>query len=211
MGKQQGVAITVLLIVIILTGCATQKTLTREEALNLRNEQIAATTRIYQDVTHEDVLIAVDKLWRLADGSDFQITHTENAIMATRHWLFYFVIGAVFGVDNWYVLAEQNESDVKVSVRVNTSAAPLAPVPVAGTTNTAFSVTTLPPIESTVQGGALYAIFYARLDYLLGKSTEWWDCSTAAKKIAALNLAGNTDPLCFAPNMKDRRPEGVSK
>lgn len=198
-----------LVLVFVLAGCAEQKMLTREESLKIRNEQIAATTKIYQNTQKEDVLVAVDKLFRLADGSDFQITHSENSIAGSRRWLVYMVLAAVFGVDNWYVAADQIGNDVKVVVRVNTSNAPIAPMPVAGNVDTSYSMMTLPPVESTIQGNALYAIFFNRLDYLLGKSTEWWDCTTAEEKTRELNLVGDTGPLCMMINMKDNLPEGV--
>lgn len=161
--------------------------LTREEALKARNESIAATTRIFENVKKEDVLIAVDKIFRLCDGSDFKLNHTESAVTGSRRWSIYLVLNAVFGVDNWIVTADQIDDNVKVTVLVNSSATTIA-VPLVGDTP--------PDINSTIPGNALYAVFFNRLGYLLGESTEWWDCETAKKKIKELGLNGEIDPLC---------------
>ncbi len=192
---------------VILMGCAETKYLTREESLKLRNEQIEATTKTYDAVTKEDVLIAVDKLFRLADGDDFQITHTENSIFGKRRWTIYLVLAASMGVDNWIVSAEDEKGlkTVKVTVRVQTSASSITPMmTTAGTNN--WSVATLPPIEDSIQGRALYYIFFSRLDYLLGKSTKWLNCDEAEADIKEKKIKGFTDALCNSFNMKDISP-----
>jgi len=171
--------------------------LTREEALRATDEKIAATTRIFENVKAEDVLIAVDKIFRLCDGSDFKLNHTESAVTGSRRWSIYLVLNAVFGVDNWIVTADQIDDNVKVTVLVNSSATTIA-VPLVGDA--------VPDINSTIPGNALYAVFFNRLDYLLGKSTEWWDCETAKKKIKELGLNGEIDSLCHF-TVKDDKPK----
>lgn len=171
----------------LVSGCAAQK-MTRQETLEMRNTQIAATTRIYENVTKEDVLVAADTIFRLADDSDFEIAHGENEVTGTHRWLVYFVIGLAYGVENWVVNAEQINGSVKVSVRVSTLAH---------------------DVETPVQGAAIYAIFFNRMDYLLGKSGAWWDCDTAKQKIEQLNLTGSIRALC-SPFIDDDAPESLS-
>ena len=182
---------------VFVSACANAPVLTREESLKARDEKIAATTRIYENVKAEDVLIAADKIFRLCDGSDFQISHTENAVTGSRQWSIYLVLNAVFGVDNWIVTADQIDDNVKVTLFVCTAGAPML-VPLMGATT--------PDINSTIPGNALYAVFFNRLDYLLGRSTEWWDCETAEKKIKELGLHGVIDPLCSITT-NDDKPE----
>lgn len=184
--------------IVFASACANNtNVLTREEALRATNEKIAATTRIYENVKAEDVLIAVDKIFHLCDGSDFNLSHTKSAVTGSRQWMIYLVLNLVMGVDNWIVTADQIGDNVKVKVLVNSSATSML-VPLMGDA--------MPDINSTIPGNALYAVFFNRLDYLLGKSTEWWDCETAEKKIKELGLNGEIDPLCSI-TVKDDKPE----
>jgi len=196
------------LLILLLCGCATIPQLTREESLKLRNEQIATTTKIYNNVTKEDVLIATDKLFRLADGDDFTITHTENTVLGNRRWLIYLVLAAAMGQDNWIVAAEENPVDktVKVVVRVSTVSNNLAPMMTTGGANT-WSVATLPGVENTIPGKALYYIFFKRLDYLLGITDEWLDCERADAIIKEEKISGSTECLCNSFNIKDSKPD----
>ena len=200
--------ITVLILLLFLiTSCAPQnKILTREEALRERSEQIAATTRTYYNIKSDEVLIAADRLFRLADGSDFDIVHTENSVIANRKWLVYLVFAAAFGTDHWIVLAEQDGANVKVAVRVNTTNTPIAPMATTGGSQT-WTAVTLPGVESSIKGRALYEIFFQRLDYLLGKSIEWWDCPKAEQKIEEMKLEGLYEPLCNSFNIADDHPD----
>lgn len=200
--------------ILILTGCAPQKYLTREESLALRNKQIEDTTRIYSGVSKEDVLIAVDSLFRLADGNDFKITHTENSVIGERHWSVYLVLAASFGQDRWIVATEENQKDktVKVIVRVTSIGSPV--IPMIGATNSgtmSSSVLALPGVESTIPGDALYYIFFHRLEYLLEKRDQWLDCKEADDVIKKANLTGSIECLCNSFNMNDSRPDLYGK
>jgi hypothetical protein len=208
MKKSQFPLICLLLFCFIFSSCATTKQpLTREESLQLRKEQIEATTRLYKDVTPEEVLIAVDRLFRLADGDDFKIFHTENAIIANRRWSVYLIIAAGFGNDSWIVAAEENSNEkiVKVVVRVSTNSSPV--IPMMTTAPNTWTVATLPGVESTSSGKALYFIFFQRLDYLLGKTNKWLDCGEAKEIIKSEKIPGNVDCLCNPFNITDLRPE----
>lgn len=202
------------LILLLFIGCTSQKYLTREESLALRNKQIEDTTRIYSDVSKDDVLIAVDSIFRLADGNDFKITHTENAIIGERQWLVYLVFAAAFGQDRWIVATEENQKDktVKVVVRVTSLSSPV--VPMVGTTNSDVrtgSVLALPGVESTIPGDALYYIFFHRLEYLLGKRNQWLDCAEANNIIKKAHLTGSIECLCNPFNINDSRPDLYGK
>ena len=114
--------VMLVLCVVVVSGCATTRPkLSREEWLSV-------SSRTYVGVTKDQVLIAAEKLFNLADGDDFQIVHTDDGLYATRNWSIYLVISAVFGTDYWQMQAIQNEDGVKATVRINTQAAPLAPI-----------------------------------------------------------------------------------
>jgi len=197
----------ILVLALTFFGCATQKQLTREESLKLRNEQIETTTKIYNNVSKEQVLIAVDRLFRLCDSDDFKIAHMENAVTGERRWLIYLVLAAAAGQDQWIVAAEEDavNKKVKVVVRVTQTASTFIPMATTGGSNT-WTVATLPGVESTVPGKALYFIFFKRLDYLLGKTDNWLDCDTASKIIEEQKMEGSIECLCNPFNIIDAKP-----
>ena len=84
--------------VALLSACAAPPQLTREE-------YFAATTRVYEGVTPEEVFKAAERLMRLADGDDFLITHYREGMRAARPRSAFLVIAAANGVDHGDVRA----------------------------------------------------------------------------------------------------------
>lgn len=189
--------VMLVLCVVVVSGCATTRPkLSREEWLSV-------SSRTYVGVTKDQVLIAAEKLFNLADGDDFQIVHTDDGLYATRNWSIYLVISAVFGTDYWQMQAIQNEDGVKATVRINTQAAPLAPMM---TTGSAWTVTSLPMAGAPIDGTAIYDIFWDRMDYLLAKKSEWMTCKDSDEKIKKGIVWGANEALCNSFNMKDTLP-----
>jgi len=199
-----------LLISTLLIGCAAQKPLTREEALKQREILAATTVRVYSDTSQEEVLKATEKILLLADGSDFKITHTKNAVIGNRLWSYYFVIGYVIGWDKWLVVAEKNGKDTTVGIRIyqDVQGFPMvAREPSMGGTGADWSIATLPSIENTYPGKAIYELFFRRLDYFLGKSKKWTNCESAALLVEEKKIDGDLTPLCDQITIKDDKPE----
>lgn len=194
--------IMVVLFASLLGGCAVQhQPQTREEWLN-------TTTRSYGGLTKDQVLSATEKLFRLADGNDFIIVHTEEGIQATRPWTVYLVLAAAMGTDYWTVRASQSGDVVKISAQVNTQAQAVTPMP---TTNSGtWTAGTMPMAGSPVVGTAIYDVFWARLDYLLGKTDEWMTCDKANKRVSDGITWGANECLCNSFNMKDELPEKLA-
>ncbi|MCZ4065392.1 hypothetical protein NB636_10370 [Oxalobacter aliiformigenes] len=187
---------------LIITGCATQHpTMTREEWLN-------TTTRHYEDKTKEEVFSAAEKLFTLSDGNDYTFQHTDDSLYAVRKWSMYFVIGFASGTDNWVVTAKETEKGVKASVRASIDGSGMAPMPTVGGD---ISAGTIPLAGTPVTGTSLYELFWARMDYLLGKRSEWMTCEEAdARKKSGVTWGWN-DPLCNSFNVTDEAPTGKKK
>lgn len=169
-----------------------------------RTEWLAMTQRDYVGVTKDQALEAAEKLLRLADGDDFQITHTEEGLSATRNWLAYLVIAAASGTDFWAIKATPIKEGVRVSMQVNTQSQAVSPM---ATTGNNWTATTMPMSGSPVTGTAIYDVFWARLDYLLGKTTQWMTCETADERVSKKITWGNNEALCNGFNMKDENPQ----
>lgn len=87
--------------VMILGGCATHAPLTRDESL-------ALTTRTYSGVVKQQALDEIERLFRLADGNDFRLAHSDTGFRATR--------GHAAAESWWDVRADPVESGVKLVV-----------------------------------------------------------------------------------------------
>lgn len=189
--------IALLLIALVsLTACAAPpKQLTRNEWLN-------ATSRTYAGVSKEQALDAVEKLLRLADGSDFNIMHTDSGISATRPWISYAVIVAVSGTDYWDIRATPVDGGVKVSVRVTTQSQDTMPMQMGDDMMVMNSANPGAP----AYGVAVYDVFFARLDYLLGKGGAWMTCKDADERVKSGATWGNNEALCNSFNITDAHP-----
>ena len=81
----------------------------------------------------------------------------------------------------------------------------LAVVPMM-TTAPAWTATTMPMVGTPVDGTALYDVFWARMDYLLGKRAKWMDCKEADRRVKQGIVWGSNENLCNSFNIKDDRP-----
>lgn len=192
----------IIIVALMLTACATHREITRAEF-------VSATTRTY-DKTSEEVLLAAEKLFKLADGDDFKLQHTEDSIIATRNWILYVVIGASTGTDQWLVKTTKTpDSKTKISIAVGISTSQL--LPGFNQVVTMNGVAGEPPY-----GIAAYDLFFRRLEYLLGLRSEWTTCKMADDLIKQKVVWGNNETLCNSFNMKNidprtNKPEGADK
>lgn len=186
----------VVLSLVVMAGCVTRPQMNREEWL-------ATTSRTYQGVTKDQVLIAGEKLFRLADGDDFLIVHTDDGLYATRIWSVYLVLAAAMGTDYWTIKTAHVDGGIRASVQVNSQSQAITPMP---TTGQDWTAGTTPMAGSPVMGTAIYDVFWARMDYLLGKSQEWMPCSVSNARMKQRVVWGTNEALCNSFNLKDAHP-----
>lgn len=136
--------------VIAASGCAGYKSYTREQWLE-------GTTRVYDNVTTDQVLLATEKIFVLADESDVTFAHRQNGIKISR---FTAPFPAVVYF-HWDIQCEPVDNGVKVTV-IDLSASGQA---------------LLSYIEpNPLSGLSVIDLYFKRLEYLLGKSQQWYSC-----------------------------------
>lgn len=148
-------------------------------------EYASLTTRTYKNIKKEDVFSATKEIFELADPT-FKVTKFGDEIKASRS------VGVLFNTItySWRVLAEARNADVLVTTEHQTQ----------------IDTTDLP---SGWEGS--YKLFYARLDYLLGKSNHWLTCSEAADARGDISRKryGSLEALCWQP--EDRSPQTTKR
>lgn len=173
---------------VILSGCAvTSSGLTGDQLYEL-------THRTYEGVSKDQVLSAAQKLLRLADGDDFKITRTEYDVSATRNWvnLLSFINQ---GTDYWKIDVIEESGEVMIAVNVYTEAGMIS--------NWGSNINVKKDLIETT---ALYDVFWARLEYLIGKRDDWMSCEKADERIKLGITSGSNDALCNSINIDDDTP-----
>ena len=181
-----------LALVVIASGCAHKQPMSMEELNRALASNQTAASRFYPDKTPEQVKIASQKVLYLLDPPDMTFDVSESKVYAKRRWLFYAVLSAALGVDQY-----------------NVSVAPKGK----GTVSTfAFSeegnVLISPPnvFKKNLEVGAHenpadFKLFHDRVEYILGMRSEWATCeaakATTKKPMALCDAIGleNLSPL----------------
>lgn len=195
--------IILLLIVLSLLSACAPKRLTPEEAEAERERQIQMVTRVYEGKSQKDVLMAADRIFRL-DDSDYVISHSETSLVAKRNWVVYLVITAAFGTDTWVVETFPDGNATKVITRHSGQGQSVMPTPTVGFNGQmGMTASTGPSMQGMSTWSGPYRLFYERMDYFLGKRTDWVRCRDAKE-----GYEGNLDPLCTCA--EDLLPDGTS-
>lgn len=182
-------------------GCATKKPMTQEEITAERERQLNMMSRTYDNVTPEEVLVAADRVFRLADD-DYNISHAPGGLQAQRNWMIYLILSVATGTDNWTVTVESLPDN---KVKVIAMHSPTANSIFAGPAGGGVTSVTIPGMQNLTTRPAIYELFFSRLNYFLGKTKTWVTCKEASK----IFTDGNLDPFCTVAN--DRTPDGKSR
>ena len=192
--------IVVVLCSLLFASCVTQPVLSREEWLSMTN-------RTYEGVTKEQAISAAERLLRLADGNDFMIAHHDDGFSATRNWTVYLVLSGAAGTDSWSIRAVENgNAETRISVNVSTQVAGMGAV---ATGPNSVAPVTSPAMVGAVNGTAIYDVFWARMDYLLGRRKIWMTCTVANQRVSDGLVWGDNSALCNGFNVKDDVPQGA--
>lgn len=170
-----------------LFGCASRQ-LTPEEAASARAQQITSMSREYVGKSPKDILLAADRVFRLAD-SDYSCVHSENGLFAKRQVIMYYIFTSAVGDNTWELSIKNDGNKSRVSAVSN------------------YNITTTPggAHSDTVLNRELYDLFFSRLDYLLGTSGEWVSCAQAKQRFCLGSPTCVFDNLCV--NADDKRPD----
>ena len=180
--------LTLGLVSLVLVGCASNPELTREEWLDIHNET-------YPNANAEEVISAAEEVLRTADPNDVRFTHREDGFLATRPFLYYFVLAATTGQDFYdLTVTEREAGGVDVSLYMSRSNSSMIGQPTGGG---GASVTTIPGNATPIQSPAAYFGFWRRLEYFLGSEDTWYTCDRIkAARESRDDLWGHTDNIC---------------
>ncbi len=178
-----------ILIVSLLTACASNPKLSDEEYKALTNQE-------YIGVTKDQVLQAAEELLRLADGDDFKIEKSLESLSALRRWREYYVVSYEWGDDQWQVKTYPTNGGIATVVHISRKVGYSGNMVFISDGQSAYSV----------NGTAIYDLFWGRMDYLLGKRQDWMTCEMSNDRIKQKIVWGSNDPLCNKLNIKDNKP-----
>jgi len=194
-----GVAAACIFFTLGVTGCATKRpAVSREESL-------AMSSRVFPR-SKEQTLDAAQKVLLLSDGDDYQFQHSAAGFSAQRPWIVYLVLAAAVGTDFWAVRASGSADETRIELEVGASAQ--AVTPMATTSQGTWTAGSLPANASLVQGPALYELFFARMEYLLGLRADWPSCDWSNGRVKTGATWGTNEALCNSFNVKDKTPSG---
>jgi hypothetical protein len=140
-------------------------------------------TRVWPGETQSRVIAAAEAVVRHADPRDIKIEYNRAGFTARRKFSVYAVLANVAGEDRWTFSASENTEGASAAVRIIQRGAASA-----GSHTQRFRD------NQTMVGG--FRLFYARMDYLLGKRPDWITCTEAADKLQLPKEAPGLEALC---------------
>jgi hypothetical protein len=181
-----------------------------EGAQQLRQAYDAARTREYPEVDPEQAMQAATRIFELAQAG-YRVLAGRGGVVAWRERSGFEGMFSGSPGDYWYVdvlasgsgsvlrLRHTREPDPHTSLR----AADHGPG-----TGRLIAPQTIDPQETwraeLTESAALHAIFFKRMDWLLGRNQYWLYCRAAEEYVKMEKLPGSLDPLCLQAG--DKRP-----
>jgi hypothetical protein len=154
---------------VMLCGCAAP------HQIRDRSDFLAEATRTYQNETRERVISAAETVLKISDPNDFEFRHSINGFTGLRRYTVYAVVAAAQGREKWDFSTEPAEPRaVRASVSISE----------AGTATGGYSSQRF---EGAMASVPLYRLFWNRVDYMLGKRSDWVTCEQAAEEEQSKN------------------------
>lgn len=178
------------LLVSLLAGCAAPPPMSRAEFM-------ALTTRQYSDISPEELYAAAEELFRISEPG-YRFAHNDSGMQA--------VYNSFGGPIAWTLVVSRAGAGVRVQVSLLAPGAPgFAPVFLPGG---GLGVGATPGGGVPAVGTSSYDIFWARLDYLLGKRGDWMTCAQSNERLVSGVVSGGPAALCGSRLFYEPRPEG---
>lgn len=149
-----------------------------------REEQAAATTRNYQDVTPSKLLKAAEDVARLTDPRGVRFDYRTGGFRAQRPVFAYMVIAAMTG--DYFYDAEVRPASGGTTIEIK----------VFNNINGITASGVFPGSGTFVEAKGVYDLYFARIDYLLGRRADWVTCKDAPKILGVPSY--QIEPLCVA-------------
>jgi hypothetical protein len=140
-------------------------------------------TRIWPGETKARVIAAAEAVVKQSDPRDIQLEYSRQGFVARRKFFLYAVLATAEGEDRWTFDASENSEGASASVRIIQSG-----VASSGRFSERFR-------ENESYVGS-FRLFYARIDYMLGRRADWITCSDAARKLELPTETPGLKALC---------------
>ena len=168
---------SVIVSLFLLAGCA-QPVRTVNHA-----DWLKEATRSWSGETKARVIAAAEAVVKHSDPKDISIEYNRSGFSARRKFFIYAVIAAANGEDRWTFTTQENALGASAAVRIIQRG-----TTVAGQSSQRFR-------DNQTMVGSL-RLFYARLDYMLGKRSDWITCGEAVAKLSLPSEAPGLQSLC---------------
>ncbi len=140
-------------------------------------------TRAWPGETRSRVIAAAEAVVRHADPRDTIVEYNHRGFTARRKFLIYALIATATGTETWTFSSAENEMGASATVRIIQRGTAQA-----GGRSESFR-------ENQVYLGSL-RLFYARIEYMLGRRADWITCTDAARALALPGDNPGLQSLC---------------
>jgi len=140
-------------------------------------------TRTYPGESRERVLQAAERVLRQSDPADFEFDHSLYGFVASRRYMVYAVLAAANGKERWDLQTEEGPEGLRAVLNVSES----------GVSHGGYSSI---PFEARMASVPLYRLFWARVEYVLGKRKDWVSCESARAALGENASAEALSGLC---------------
>jgi hypothetical protein len=165
------------LLLLALAACA------RPERTTNHADWLREATRQWPGETKARVIAAAEAVVKHSDPRDIQVEYSRQGFVARRKFFIYAVLATAEGEDRWSFQASENSEGAGAAVRIVQRGTAQS-----GRFSERFR-------DNQVYVGS-FRLFYARIDYLLGRRPDWIACSEAVSKLALSSDAPGLQALC---------------
>lgn len=141
------------------------------------------TARLYPGETRQRLIAAAETILNHSDPGDITFDYRGNGFSARRRYFLYAAIASVDGEDRWSFGVAEGAEAARARVTLVDSAS---------LQGLGVSDRWRAPHRAT----GSYRLFFARLDYMLGKRADWVDCASAPKALRLDPERPGIDGLC---------------
>jgi hypothetical protein len=177
MGKGLCVRVIAAALLAALAACTPARRVATHE------EWLREATRVWPGETRARVIAAADAVVKHADPRDTTVEYNRHGFAARRKFFIYALIASASGTETWTFSSAENTQGASATVRIIQRGTAQA-----GSQSERFR-------ENQVYLGSL-RLFYARVDYLLGRRPDWITCSQAQEKLDLPTGAPGLQSLC---------------
>jgi hypothetical protein len=166
-----------------------------ERTLN-HADWLKESTRIWPGENKARVIAAAEAVVKHSDPGDIAIEYNRSGFVARRKFFIYAVLATAEGEDRWTFSTSENSEGASAAVRV-----------IQRGTARSGNVTDRFRENQTFLGS--FRLFYARIDYMLGRRPDWVTCKDAPAKLGLPQEAPGLTSLCSITHQGADQPPPV--